>query len=75
MSKFNGKVLLKARKKRKFSRDDLAKKLYALGVDVTAQALSNYETGKQVPGAEKLRGIGKVLKMDMEEFFNKQEGI
>ena len=60
-----GNKILKLRKEKGYSQEDLAEKL-----DVTRQTISNWELGSTQPNPEQLKGLSKILNVSIDEMLD-----
>ena len=60
-----GNKILKLRKEKGYSQEDLAEKL-----DVTRQTISNWELGSTQPNPEQLKGLSKILNVSIDELLD-----
>ena len=60
-----GNKILKKKKKKGYSQEDLAEKL-----DVTRQTISNWELGSTQPNPEQLKGLSKILNVSIDELLD-----
>ncbi len=60
-----GNKILKLRKKKGYSQEELAEKL-----DVTRQTISNWELGSTQPNPEQLKGLSKILNVSIDEMLD-----
>ena len=60
-----GNKILKLRKEKGYSQEDLAEKL-----NVTRQTISNWELGSTQPNPEQLKGLSKILNVSIDELLD-----
>ena len=60
-----GNKILKLRKEKGYSQEELAEKL-----DVTRQTISNWELGSTQPNPEQLKGLSKILNVSIDEMLD-----
>lgn len=60
-----GNKILKLRKKKGYSQEELAEKL-----DVTRQTISNWKLGSTQPNPEQLKGLSKILNVSIDEMLD-----
>ena len=60
-----GNKILKLRKEKGYSQEDLAEKL-----GVTRQTISNWELGSTQPNPEQLKGLSKILNVSIDELLD-----
>ena len=60
-----GNKILKLRKEKGYSQEELAEKL-----DVTRQTISNWELGSTQPNPEQLKGLSKILNVSIDELLD-----
>ena len=60
-----GNKILKLKKKKGYSQEELAEKL-----DVTRQTISNWELGSTQPNPEQLKGLSKILNVSIDEMLD-----
>jgi len=70
---FNRKVLKQRREFLEFNYQDMVKRLYLLGVDLSPTSLANWEEGASVPDADLLPKLCEVLKCKMHELFEEDK--